>query len=87
MLTNNEHQMNVSDPEQMWIIRMLYSSIQRVSPRFRVRVRIRLRVRFRGGVRVRVRIMVRVFIKTISLSRYHLARKGILFGVQPWRRA
>ena len=40
-----------------------------------VRVRIRVRVRDRVGVRVRV------VIKPIPLSRYPLARKGILFGV------
>ena len=57
----------------------------RVRARFRVRVRIRLRVRFRVWVRVRVRVRVRVFIKPIPLSRFHFARKGILFGVQPWR--
>ena len=39
----------------------------------------RLRVRVRLGVRFRV------FIKPIPLSRYHLARIGILLGVQPWR--
>ena len=44
--------------------------------RFRVRVRIRERVR----VRFRVRVRVRVVIKPIPLSRYPLARKGILFG-------
>ena len=42
--------------------------------------------RVRVGVRVRVRIRVRVVIKPIPLSRYPLARKGILLGVQPWRR-
>ena len=55
-----------------------------------MRVRVRLRVRVRGGVRVWVRIRVRVrvrlrfrvrlVIKPIPLSRYPLARKGILFG-------
>ena len=48
-------------------------------------VKIRVRVSVRVGVRVRVRVRVRVFIKPIPLSRYHLARKGIVFGVQPWR--
>ena len=43
-------------------------------------VRIRVRVRVRVGVRVRVRDMVRLVIKPIPLSRYPLARKGILFG-------
>ena len=47
---------------------------------FRVRVRIRVRFRVRVEVRVRVRVRVRVFIKPIPLSRYTLARKGILFG-------
>ena len=51
----------------------------RVSARFRVGVRIRVRVRVRVGVRVTVRIRVRVVIKPIPLSRYPLARKGILF--------
>ena len=45
-----------------------------------VRVRIRVRVRVRVGVRVRVRLRVKVVIKPIPLSRYPLARKGILFG-------
>ena len=52
-----------------------------------MRVRVWLRVRVRGGVRVgrsvwvrvRVRVRVRVVIKPITLSRYPLARKGILF--------
>ena len=52
----------------------------RVRARFRVRVRIRVRVRVRVGVRVRVRFRERVVIKPIPLSRYPLARKGILFG-------
>ena len=52
----------------------------RVRARFRVRFRIRVRVRVRVGVRVRVLIRVRVIIKPIPLSRYPLARKGILFG-------
>ena len=33
-----------------------------------------------AGVRVRVRVRVGVVIKPITLSRYPLARKGILFG-------
>ena len=48
--------------------------------RFRVPVRIRVRVRVRVGVRVRVRDRVRLVIKPNQLSRYPLARKGILFG-------
>ena len=52
----------------------------RVRARFRVRVRIRVRVRVRLGVRVSERVRVRVVIKPIPLSRYQLARKGILFG-------
>ena len=51
----------------------------RVRARFRVRVRIRVCVRVRVGVTVRVRVRVRVVIKPIPLSRYPLARKGILF--------
>ena len=43
-------------------------------------VRITVRVRVRVGVRVRVRVSVTVVIKAIPLSRYPLARKGILFG-------
>ena len=42
--------------------------------------RIRVRVRVRAGVRVRVRVRVGVVITPITLSRYPLARKGILFG-------
>ena len=53
----------------------------RVRARFKVWVRIRVRVRVRVGVSVRVRVRVRVVIKPIPLSRYPLARKGILFGV------
>ena len=55
-----------------------------------MRVRVRLRVWVWGGdrvrsgvwvrVRVRVRVTVRLVIKPIPLSRYTLARKGILFG-------
>ena len=52
----------------------------RVRSRFRVRVMISVCVRVRVGVRVRVRIRVRVVIKPIPLSRYPLARKGILIG-------
>ena len=52
----------------------------RVRARFRVRVRFRVNVRVRVGVRVSVRVRVRVVIKPIPLSRYPLARKGILFG-------
>ena len=51
-----------------------------VRARFSVRFRIRVRVRVRVGVRVRVRVRLRVVIKPIPLSRYPLARKGILFG-------
>ena len=46
--------------------------------RLRVRVRIRVRVRVRVGVRFRVHVKVRVVIKRIPLTRYPLARKGIL---------
>ena len=49
---------------------------------FRGRVKVSVRV----GVRVSVRVRVRVVIKPIPLSRYPLARTGILLGVQPWRR-
>ena len=52
----------------------------RVRARFRVRLRIRVRIRVRVGVRVRVCDRVRLVIKPIPLSRYPLARKGILFG-------
>ena len=45
-----------------------------------MRVRIRVRVRVRVGVMVRVRVRVGVVIKPITLSRYPLARNGILFG-------
>ena len=50
-----------------------------VRARFRVRVRIRVRVSVRVGVRVSVCDTVRLVIKPIPLSRYPLARKGILF--------
>ena len=52
----------------------------RVRAQFSVRVKIRVRVRVRVGVRVRVRIRVRLVFKPIPLSRYPIARKGILFG-------
>ena len=52
----------------------------RARARFRVRVSIRVRVRVRVGVSVRVHVRVSVVIKTIPLSRYPLARKGVLFG-------
>ena len=51
----------------------------RVRARFRVRVRIRVRVRVKVGVRVRVRVRVWVVSKPIPLSRYTLARQGLLF--------
>ena len=54
--------------------------------RYRLWVRNRVLVRVRIGIRVRVRVSVTVFIKPIPLSRKHLACKGILLGVQPWRR-
>ena len=57
-----------------------------VRAQFRVWVRIMVCVRVRVGVRFRVRVRARVFIKPIPLSGYHLARKGILVEVQPWRR-
>ena len=44
--------------------------------KFRIRVRVRVRV----WVRVRLRVRFNVYIKPIPLSRYPLARKGILFG-------
>ena len=62
-------------------VRVSVRSSVRVRARFRVRVRIRVRVSVRVGVRVRVRDRVRLVIKPIPLSRYRLARKGILFGV------
>ena len=54
----------------------------RVSVRVRVRFRVwvRIRVRFWVRVRFRIRVRIRVVIKTIPLSRYPLALKGILFG-------
>ena len=54
--------------------------IFKVRARFRLRVRIRVRVRVRVGVRVSVLVRVRLVIKPIPLSRYPLARKGMLFG-------
>ena len=39
-----------------------------------------------GCVPVLLVVRVRVVIKPIPLSRYPLARTGILLGVQPWRR-
>ena len=64
---------------RVWVRVRVRASV-RVRARFRVRVRIRVRVRVRVGVRVRVRDSVRLLIKPIPLSRYPLARKGILFG-------
>ena len=64
---------------RVWFRFRVMASV-RVRARFRVRVRIRVRVRVSVGVRVRVRDSVRLVIKPISLSRYPLARKGILFG-------
>ena len=64
---------------------MLFRS--RVWARFRVAVRVRVRVRVRVGVRVRVRVRVGVVIKPITLSRYPLARKGILFGSQAMKKS
>ena len=64
---------------RVWVRVRVRVSI-RVRARFTLRVRIRVRVSLRGGVRVRVRDRVRLVIKPITLSRYPLARKGILFG-------
>ena len=64
---------------RVWV-RVRVRASARVRARFRLRVRIRVRVRVRVVVRVRVRISVRFVIKPIPLSRYPLARKGILFG-------
>ena len=64
---------------RVWV-RVRFRVSVRVGAWFRVRVRIRVRVRVRVGVRVRVRDRVRLLIKPIPLSRYPLARKGILFG-------
>ena len=63
---------------RLWVRVMVRVSF-RVRAMFRVRARIRVRVRFRVWVRVTVRFRGRVFIKPIPLSRYPLARKGILF--------
>ena len=63
---------------RVWV-RVRFRVSVRVRARFSVWVRIRVRVRVRVGVRVRVRVRVRVVIKPIPLSRYPLARKGILF--------
>ena len=59
---------------------MCSSDLVRVSVRVRARFRVRVRIRVRVRVRFRVRVRVRVVIKPIPLSRYPLARKGILFG-------
>ena len=64
---------------RLWV-KVRVRVIVRVRARFRVRVRIRVQVRVRVGVRVRVHLRVWVVIKPIPLSRYPLARKGILFG-------
>ena len=69
----------------LWVGRRLWVRVTvrvsvRVRARFRVRVRIRVRLSVRVGVRVRVCDRVRLVIKPIPLSRYPLARKGILFG-------
>ena len=64
---------------RVWF-RVRFTVSVRVRARFRVPVRIRVRVSVRVGVRVRLRVRVRVVIKPIPLSRYPLARKGILFG-------
>ena len=64
---------------RVWF-RVRFTVSVRVRARFSVPVRIRVRVRVRVGVRVRVPVKVSVVIKPIPLSRYPLARKGILFG-------
>ena len=64
---------------RVWV-RVRVTVSVRVRARFRVRVRIRVRVWVRVGVSVSVRFRVRVVIKPIPLSRYPLARNGILFG-------
>ena len=64
---------------RVWVRVRVRASV-RVRARFRVQVRIRVRVRVRVGVRVSLRVRVRVVIKPIPLSRYPLARTGILFG-------
>ena len=66
---------------RVWVrVRVRVMVSVRFRARFRVRVRIRVRVRVRVGFRVRVRVRVRVVIKPITLSRYPLVRKGIIFG-------
>ena len=72
-------QVPVSVRRRTWVTVRVRASV-RVRARFRVRVRIRVRVSVRVGVRVRVRNRVRLVIKPLPLSRYPLARKGILFG-------
>ena len=67
-----------SDLRRVWVRVRVRVSV-RVRARFRVRVRIRACVSVRLGVRVRVHFRVRLVIKPIPLSRYPLARKGILF--------
>ena len=68
---------------KVWL-RVRVRGVVRVRRRvwFRVRftVSVRVRARFRVPVRIRVRVRVRVVIKPIPLSRYPLARKGMLFG-------
>ena len=64
---------------RVWVRYRVRASV-RVRARFRVWVRIRVRVSVRVGVSVMVRDRVRLVIKPIPLSRYPLARKGILFG-------
>ena len=64
---------------RVWVRYRVRASV-RVRSRFRVKVRIRVCVRVRVGFTVSVRVRVRVVIKPIPLSRYPLARKGILFG-------
>ena len=78
-------QVPVSVRRRTWVtdrVRVCFS----VRARFRLRIRIRVRFRVSLGVRVRVRVRDRLFIKPLPLSRYHSAYKGILFGVQAWRR-
>ena len=62
----------------VWVRVRVRGSVM-VRARFRVRVRIRVCIRVRVRVRVRVRERVRLVIKPIPLSRFPLARKGILF--------
>ena len=54
---------------------------RRVWFRVRVRVSVRVRARFRVRVRISVRVRVGVVIKSITLSRYPLARLICLFIV------